>query len=191
MHSGIKTAAASRPDIRKFLFSCVSAALLSAVLLSGCQSSANVPTQTDITAGTSETVISETSAESNTTEIEEDDLNISIEVGGKTFSAELYDNETAQAFAGMLPLTLDMSELNGNEKYYYLDSSLPASPDVPDGIKEGDIMLYGSECVVLFYKSFSTSYSYTPLGKVKDAQGLAQALGTGGITVIFRKQVNL
>lgn len=174
MHSGIKTAA-----------------ILSAVLFSGCQLFANAPTQTDITAGTSETVISETSAESNTTEIEEDDLNISIEVGGKTFSAELYDNEAAQAFAEMLPLTLDMSELNGNEKYYYLDSSLPAAPNIPDGIKEGDIMLYGSECVVLFYKSFSTSYSYTPLGKVKDTQGLAQALGTGGITVTFRKQVNL
>ncbi len=175
MHSGIKTAAA----------------LLSAVLLSGCQLSADDTTQTDITAGTSETVFSESSAESNITEIEEDDLNISIEVGGKTFSAELYDNEAAQAFAEMLPLTLDMSELNGNEKYYYLDSSLPAAPDVPDGIKEGDIMLYGSECVVLFYKSFSTSYSYTPLGKVKDVQGLAQALGTGGVNVTFRKQVNL
>ena len=190
MHSGIKTAV-SRSDVRKFLFSCVGAALLSAVLLSGCQLFANTPTQTDITAGASETVFSETSAESNITEIEEDDLNISIEVGGKAFSAELYDNEAAQAFAEMLPLTLDMSELNGNEKYYYLDSSLPAAPHVPDGIKEGDIMLYGSECVVLFYKSFSTSYSYTPLGKVKDAQRLAQALGTGGITVTFRKQVNL
>ncbi len=175
MHSGVKTAAA----------------ILSAVLFSGCQLFADDTAQAGTAAGASETVISETSAESNITEIEEDDLNISIEVGGKAFSAELYDNEAAQAFAEMLPLTLDMSELNGNEKYYYLDSSLPAAPHVPDGIKEGDIMLYGSECVVLFYKSFSTSYSYTPLGKVKDAQRLAQALGTGGITVTFRKQVNL
>lgn len=174
MHSGIKTAA-----------------ILSAVLLSGCQLFADDTAQAGTAAGTSETVFSETSAESNITEIKEDDLNISIEVGGKTFSAELYDNEAAQAFAKMLPLTLDMSELNGNEKYCYLDSSLPAAPNIPDGIKEGDVMLYGSECVVLFYKSFSTSYSYTPLGKVKDVQGLAQALGTGGITVTFRKQVNL
>lgn len=112
---------------------------------------------------------------------------MTVTVGSQTFTADLYDNETAQAFAAMLPLELDMTELNGNEKYHYLDSSLPTNASRPDGIQAGDLMLYGSECVVLFYESFSTSYSYTPIGRVQNPEGLAEALGSGNVTVTLEK----
>ncbi|MDE6762977.1 MAG: hypothetical protein K2J73_04790 [Oscillospiraceae bacterium] len=113
-------------------------------------------------------------------------LNIEITVQNKTFYAELYDNETAEKFAEMLPLTLDMSELNGNEKYFYLPENLPTNTESPDKINSGNIMLYGSSCLVLFYDSFSTSYSYTPVGHIDDTDGLAEALGKGGVTVTFQ-----
>ena len=118
---------------------------------------------------------------------EENILNIEIIVGDKTFSAKLYENNTAKKFAEMLPLTLDMSELNGNEKYYYLSETLPTNAENPDKINSGDIMLYGSSCLVLFYDSFSTSYSYTKIGYTEDASGLADALGNGGVEVKFEK----
>ena len=98
---------------------------------------------------------------------------ITISAGGANFTATLADNRTAQAFASMLPLTLDMNELNGNEKYFHLDSSLPADSNNPGTINAGDIMLYGSDCLVLFYKTFSTSYSYTRVGSVDNPQQLA------------------
>lgn len=139
----------------------------------------SVPSETQ---NTTENTGSETSAKK-----EENILSIEITVDEKTFSAELYDNETAEKFAEMLPLTLDMSELNENEKYYYLETDLPQNSSVPSGIKSGDIMLYGSSCLVLFYDSFSTSYSYTPIGRIDNAEGLAEALGKGGITVTFDK----
>lgn len=113
-------------------------------------------------------------------------LHIRIAVGDQDFSAELYDNETTRAWAGQMPMTLEMSELNGNEKYHYFSESLPTNPEKPDAIHTGDLMLYGQSCLVLFYKDFVTSYSYTPLGYMEDAAGLAKALGNGNVTVSFR-----
>lgn len=110
---------------------------------------------------------------------------ITVTAGGRTFTATLADSETARAFAERLPLTLDMSELNGNEKYYYLDGSLPTESGRPGTIHAGDIMLYGSDCLVLFYGTFSTPYSYTRIGAVDNPQGLAEALGGGAVTVTF------
>ena len=106
-------------------------------------------------------------------------------VGDKTFMATLADNETAQAFMALLPLTLDMTELNGNEKYNYLSTNLPASASNPGTIHAGDIMLYGRSCVVLFYETFNTSYTYTRIGAIDDPTGLADALGTEDVVVKF------
>ena len=63
-------------------------------------------------------------------------------------------------------MELEMNELNGNEKYYYLDESLPVNPYSPNTIGKGDIMLFGSSCLVIFYDNFNTSYSYTRIGKI-------------------------
>ncbi len=110
---------------------------------------------------------------------------IKMTIGEAEFSIALADNDTAQAFMERLPMTLDMSELNGNEKYFYLDESLPSAAQNPGQISTGDLMLYGDSCVVLFYKDFRTSYSYTRLGKVQDASGLADAVGKADVTVTF------
>ena len=85
----------------------------------------------------------------------ENTMQINVIVGTKTFTATLADSETGRAFAQLLPLTLPMSELNGNEKYHYLDSSLPTDSYQPGTIHAGDLMLYGNNCVVLFYETFS------------------------------------
>lgn len=110
---------------------------------------------------------------------------ISIEVNGQTFSATLADNDTARAFAARLPMTLDMRELNGNEKYFYLNEPLPAAAQRVGQIRAGDLMLFGSDCVVLFYENFATSYTYTPIGRIDDPAGLAEALGRGSAAVAF------
>lgn len=110
---------------------------------------------------------------------------IKITVNSQTFTATLLDNNSAKAFKEMLPLAIHMMELNGNEKYYDLPNSLPTNSSNPQTIKNGDLMLYGSKTLVLFYKTFSTSYSYTKLGAIDDVTGLASALGSGNVTVTF------
>ncbi|MFT3903585.1 MAG: cyclophilin-like fold protein [Niabella sp.] len=113
---------------------------------------------------------------------------IKIIVGSKNFTATLLDNNSAKAFKEMLPITINMVELNNNEKYFDLPNSLPTNSSNPQTIKNGDLMLYGSKTLVLFYKTFSTSYSYTKLGAIDDVTGLATALGSGNVTVTFENQ---
>lgn len=110
-----------------------------------------------------------------------------ITVGSTVFSATLQDNATAHAFAAMLPLTLNMRDVNANEKYIELPSSLPTNASNPGSIQNGDVMLYGSNGLVLFYESFPTSYSYTRIGRINDAAGLEAALGAGNVTVTFAR----
>ncbi|WP_176541086.1 MULTISPECIES: cyclophilin-like fold protein [unclassified Bacillus (in: firmicutes)] len=112
--------------------------------------------------------------------------NLNIRVGDKTFTATLEDNDTAKALVEQLPLTVDMSELNGNEKYYYLSGNLRADKSTSPGrINEGDLMLYGDNCLVIFYKTFNTSYKYVKLGHIDNTTGLFEALGSGSVKVIF------
>lgn len=112
---------------------------------------------------------------------------LTVTVGGREFTVTLADNESARRLVDLLPLALDMSELNGNEKFFYLDTELPAGPYQPGQINAGDLMLYGDNCLVLFYESFTSGYSYTRLGSADDPAGLAQALGGGGVDVTFAR----
>jgi hypothetical protein len=110
---------------------------------------------------------------------------LKIKIGAKNFIAILDDNATAAAFEALLPMTVEMTELNGNEKYARLSGRLPTKDANPGTIQTGDLMIYGSKTVVLFYKTFPTSYEYTRLGRVKDTAGLAEAVGSGAVRVTF------
>jgi len=108
---------------------------------------------------------------------------VKVIINNKEYTLNLEDNETAKKFASLLPQELNMSELNGNEKYIYLDYTLPTNSSNPKYINAGDVMLYGNNCLVIFYKSFDTSYSYTKIGHIDNLD----KLGSGSITVIFEK----
>lgn len=169
-----------------FRKSCIPAlAVIGMFLLVACGGSkfpASVATSTVVSSASPET------ADSISTEETEGETlqNLEILVGDTTFTAQMADTEAARQLAECLPLELDMQELNGNEKYSYLSQALSTNASCPDSIHTGDLMLFGSDCLVLFYKDFSTSYSYTPIGKLDNPQGLSAALGRGDVTVTFR-----
>ena len=108
-------------------------------------------------------------------------------IGEHRFAMTLADSEAARAFVAMLPLTLDMEELNGNEKHGELPKALPTAASRPGTIRNGDILLWGSRTLVVFYQTFDSSYSYTRVGRVDDPTGLAQTLGRRGVRVMFSK----
>jgi hypothetical protein len=112
-----------------------------------------------------------------------ENMKMKITIGTHIFNATLYNNATVMSFLKQLPVTINMTELNGNEKYFNLPANLPTHASKPEIINEGDLMLYGSNTLVIFYKTFSTSYSYTKLGSIDETAGLASALGSGDVTV--------
>ena len=113
-------------------------------------------------------------------------MTINIMIGGKSFKADIEDTETGKAFIGKLPFSLDMSELNGNEKYCY-GVSLPKDDKYYNSIADGDLMLYSGNCIVLFYGP-AGGYNYTRIGKFVSTDGLKEALGTGSVKVSFEKE---
>ena len=109
--------------------------------------------------------------------------NMNVIINNKKYHVTLEDNETVKKFLELLPQEFTMEELNGNEKYVYMSDSLPTNATIPNHITAGDIMLYGDRCVVIFYKSFDTSYSYTKIGHIEDLSDLEN----GSIIAKFEK----
>ena len=95
-----------------------------------------------------------------------------ININNKKLGIDLENNSTTSALIELLPLELSMNDLNDNEKYVYLDESLPTNTYSPKHIEAGDVMLFGDNCLVIFYKSFNTSYSYSKIGHIDNLPSL-------------------
>ena len=91
-----------------------------------------------------------------------------ININNKKLGIDLENNSTTSALIKLLPLELSMNDLNGNEKYVYLNESLPTNTYSPKHIEVGDVMLFGDNCLVIFYESFDTSYSYSKIGHINN-----------------------
>ena len=109
--------------------------------------------------------------------------NIKVIINDKTYTLKLENNKTVEEFIDFLPQEFTMNELNGNEKYVYMNNSLTTNQYNPKHIEKGDVMLYGDNCLVIFYKSFDTSYSYTKIGHIDNMTNL----GNENIIVKFEK----
>ena len=116
---------------------------------------------------------------------------IRLAISGTDYTATLADTDAARLLAERLPMRLSMTELNGNEKYANLDKPLPTKTEKVRRIEAGDVMLWRDNCLVVFYKSFDTPYSYTRIGRISDAKGLAKSLGNGDAEVVFQRNENV
>ena len=121
----------------------------------------------------------------NNTIKESDDKLLSIKaiINNKKYTLKLEDNETVKEFVNLLPQEFTMSELNGNEKYVYMNNNLITNSYNPKHIEKGDVMLYGNNCLVIFYKSFDTSYNYTKIGHIDNLDNI----NSGSIIAKFEK----
>ena len=118
--------------------------------------------------------------------IEKENNKMIITINNKEYEIILEDNPTTNKLMELLPIDIKMSDLNENEKYVYLNDTFPTDEKPVKDINKGDVMLYGDNCLVIFYKSFKTSYSYTRIGHIKDLEDLTN----DSIIVKLRKENN-
>lgn len=106
---------------------------------------------------------------------------IKITIDGRSMSATLADNVATKAFVEKLsagPITIIISNYGGFEKVGALPWSLPCA-DTQITTKPGDIMLYNSNNIVIFYGR--NSWAYTPLGVLEstDSSEISTFVGNG------------
>ena len=109
------------------------------------------------------------------------DSSMKVMINEVEYTIQLENNNTAKRLYELAPFEATMNELNGNEKYIYLTSDLPIDLYKPGHIEQGDVMLYDNNCLVIFYKSFETQFSYTKIGHIDNLPDL----GSGSIFVKF------
>ncbi|MBO4453407.1 MAG: hypothetical protein J5793_05675 [Clostridia bacterium] len=167
--------------MKKFLLVLLAAL---AVTASACKAQESAP-QAGSGVAEDETSAPETVSEGPEASAEEEEkLLFTVRANGHVYTAELCGSEAARYFYdNMLPLELEMTDLNGNEKYYYLEEKLPTEPEVGGHIEKGEIMLFGQSCVMIFYGEVDTGYSYTRLGRITDTDKLELVLGNSDVTV--------
>jgi hypothetical protein len=112
-------------------------------------------------------------------EIIEENNMLFVSFNGEKREVALENNATAKSLLKMLPMELTMSDLNGNEKYAYLDEPLLTEEYSPQQIEAGDVMLFGDNCLVIFYESFETEYKYTKIGHIDELP----EMGGGNVVV--------
>lgn len=116
---------------------------------------------------------------------EDDEMEMTMQVGESAFTATLEENAAVDALVEMMehgPVTIQMSDYAGFEKVGALGTNLPTS-NSQTTTQAGDIVLYQGSQIVLFYGS--NSWSYTRLGRIDDLTGWAEALGSGDVSVTF------
>lgn len=123
-------------------------------------------------------------------DIEESNMRIiEVIIKNEHYRVELEDNRSTDIFLERLPLKIKVKELNGNEKYGIISKKIPNDRSYSGNIEVGDLMLYGDDCIVLFYKSFYTPYSYTKLGRVVEKDRLQKNISEAdhNLEIIFTK----
>ena len=108
---------------------------------------------------------------------------LELRINGQVFALELMNNSTVNELLSVLPDTFTMQDLNQNEKYFELPQNLPMQQQRVEEIQKGDVMLYGENTLVIFYRSFTTNYSYTRIGRLGNSDKLADRLGADAVLV--------
>ena len=152
--------------------------ILLAVMPAGCSSSKG-----DAVTDTGGKEVSDAADPENNTE--EEIIEMKMTINGTAVDVSWENNASVKALAKMAgngPVTIETDPYGGFEQVGSIGATLPSS-DTNIKTKAGDIMLYTSSQMVIFYGS--NSWAYTRLGRITDKSDseLRELLGGDGVTV--------
>ncbi len=118
-------------------------------------------------------------------ESERNETMLRMRIGDTEVTVEWEENESVEALKALCqgwPLTIQMSMYGGFEQVGAIGQRLP-SHDVQTSTSSGDIVLYSSSQLVVFYGT--NSWAYTRLGHITDQtpEEMRELLSNGDVTI--------
>lgn len=111
--------------------------------------------------------------------------NVLINVNDAEFTIQMNDTATGRALVSMIPSTsmrLPTSyEQDGVLKYYDMAREVVSDPEELSSVSAGELLLDGNDRLLLYYEDTELNGSYTRVGRIEDATGLAEALGDSDV----------
>ena len=155
--------------------------ILLAVMPAGCSASKGEAVTDTGEAGNMQSAESEETAALE----EEEIVEMKMSINGTAVDVSWENNASVKELAKMAgngPVTIETEPYGGFEQVGPIGATLPSS-DTNIKTKAGDIMLYTSSQMVIFYGS--NSWAYTRLGRITDKSDseLRELLGGDGVTV--------
>ena len=151
------------------------------IALSSCAKSNSTPTPT--TDEPSSTITTPSGDNQTTKEDESANMKLTLKIDGIEVEVLWLDNESVKALKNLAKdgLTINMSKYGGFEQVGSIGSTLP-SVDTRITTNPGDIVLYSSNQIVLFYDS--NTWSYTKLGHINLSKSeLTDLLGDEDVVI--------
>ena len=167
-------------------------ALVLALLCSACAASDEAEdagdTAAEVQSGqTADAAADEAAAENEeaTSENDEEVISMTMKINDEVVNVKWENNESVKALMKMAaeePVVVNMSMYGGFEQVGSLGTTLPSN-DQNTKTKPGDIVLYTSDSIVVFYGN--NSWAYTRLGHIEDKSKaeLQDLLSRGNVVI--------
>ena len=155
--------------------------ILFLISLSSCDKSNSTPIPTTDEPSTTNTTPSDNN--STTKEDETETMKLTLKIDDMEVDVIWADNDSVKALKNLAKdgLTINMSKYGGFEQVGSIGSTLP-SADTRITTNPGDIVLYSSNQIVLFYDS--NTWSYTKLGHINLSKSeLTDLLGDEDVVI--------
>lgn len=151
------------------------------ISLSACGKSNSIPTPT--TDEPSTTITTPSDDNSTTKEDETETMKLTLKIDDMEVDVLWSNNDSVRALKNLAKdgLTINMSKYGGFEQVGSIGSTLPSS-DTRITTNPGDIVLYSSNQIVIFYDS--NTWSYTKLGHINLSKSeLTDLLGDEDVVI--------
>ena len=162
------------------------------IMMSGCSSDGKEAREADTAEETQQTETDDPDADEdqkkdNTggNEEESEMIEMTLKINDEEVNVKWEDNESVRALAGLAakgPATVETSMYGGFEQVGALGTTLPSN-DVDTATEPGDIVLYSSSNIVVFFGT--NSWAYTRLGHIEGKSGDELKDLLGGDTAVL------